>query len=116
MSGETCLTLPFCRRFAIVKSRRFVRIESEKSGGKLSIPRDCILSIIVFHVAMAREKAVNVRAYLLSAMFLIGFVEGVESGNRNLGFATLFLLLFVENYFVFTIFFFYLSFFKIIEY
>ena len=32
VSGETCLTLPFRRRFAIAKSRRIVRIESEKSG------------------------------------------------------------------------------------
>ena len=30
--GESCLTWPFRRRFSIAKSRRIVRIESEKSG------------------------------------------------------------------------------------
>ena len=35
----------------------------------------------------------------------VGFVEGVKSGIRNAEFATLFLLLFVENHFAFTIFF-----------
>ena len=47
----------------------------------------------------------------------VEFVEGrnPESGIRNAEFATLFLLLFVENHFAFTIFF-GISFFKIIEY
>ena len=35
----------------------------------------------------------------------VGFVEGVESGIRNAEFATLFLLLFVENHLGFAIFF-----------
>ena len=35
----------------------------------------------------------------------VEFVEGMESGIRNAEFATLFLLLFVENHFAFTIFF-----------
>ena len=42
------------------------------------------------------------------------FVEGVESGIRNAEFATLLILLFVENHFAFTIFF-GVSFFEIIE-
>ena len=48
---------------------------------------------------------------------LVEFVEerNLESGIRNPEFATLFLLLFVENHFAFTIFFVCL-FFKIIEY
>ena len=47
----------------------------------------------------------------------VEFVKGwnLESGIRNEEFATLFLLLFVENHFAFTIFF-CISFFKIIEY
>ena len=45
----------------------------------------------------------------------VEFVEGMESGIRNAEFATLFLLLFVENHFPFIIFF-GISFFKIIEY
>ena len=47
----------------------------------------------------------------------VEFVEGrnLESEIRNAEFATLFLLLFVENHFAFTIFF-AISFFKIIEY
>ena len=52
----------------------------------------------------------------------VEFVEGresgirnPESGIRNAEFATLFLLLFVENHFAFTIFF-CISFFKVIEY
>ena len=47
----------------------------------------------------------------------VEFVEGMnlESGIRNPESATLFLLLFVENHFAFTIFF-GISFFKIIEY
>ena len=35
----------------------------------------------------------------------VEFVERIESGIRNAEFATLFLLLFVENHFAFTIFF-----------
>ena len=42
-------------------------------------------------------------------------IRNAESGIRNAEFATLFLLLFVENHFAFTIFF-GISFFKIIEY
>ena len=43
MSGETCLTLPFRRCFDIVKSRRIVRIESEKSGKSYSkLVHNCI--------------------------------------------------------------------------
>ena len=42
-------------------------------------------------------------------------IRNPESGIRNAEFATLFLLLFVENHFAFTIFF-CISFFKIIEY
>ena len=61
------------------------------------------------------------------SLFTVGhvfveFVEGMESGIRNpesgilnAEFATLFLLLFVENHFALTIFF-CISFFKIIEY
>ena len=44
----------------------------------------------------------------------VRFVEGVESGIRNAEFATLLILLFVENHFVFTIFF-GISFFEIME-
>ena len=36
---------------------------------------------------------------------IVGFLEMRESGIRNAEFATLFLLLFVENHFAFTIFF-----------
>ena len=60
------------------------------------------------------EKAVNVSLFTVRHVF-VEFVEGIESGIRNPEFATLFLLLFVENHFAFTIFF-CISFFKIIEY
>ena len=60
-----------------------------------------------------REKAVNVSLFTVCHVF-VGFVEGEESGIRNAEFATLFLLLFVENHFAFTIFFVSL-YFKIIE-
>ena len=42
-------------------------------------------------------------------------IRNPESGIRNAEFATLFLLLFLENHFAFTIFF-GISFFKIVEY
>ena len=56
----------------------------------------------------------NVSLFTVRHVF-VEFVEGMESGIRNAEFATLFLLLFVENHFAFTIFF-GISFFKIIEY
>ena len=56
----------------------------------------------------------NVSLFTVRHVF-VEFVEGIESGIRNAEFATLFLLLFVENHFTFTIFF-GISFFKIIEY
>ena len=56
----------------------------------------------------------NVSLFTVRHVF-VEFVEGIESGIRNPEFATLFLLLFVENNFAFTIFF-CISFFKIIEY
>ena len=56
----------------------------------------------------------NVSLFTVRHVF-VEFVEGMESGIRNAEFATLFLLLFVENHFAFIIFF-GISFFKIIEY
>ena len=91
MSGETCLTLPFRCCFAIVKSRRIVRIESEKSGNttrNLSIPKDCILSITVFpcgygfNQTKKGEKAVNVSLFTVRHVF-VELVKGMESGIRN---------------------------------
>ena len=46
----------------------------------------------------------NVSLFTVRHVF-VEFVEGMESGIRNAEFATLFLLLFVENHFAFTIFF-----------
>ena len=46
----------------------------------------------------------NVSLFTVRHVF-VEFVEERESGIRNAEFATLFLLLFVENHFVFTIFF-----------
>ena len=60
------------------------------------------------------EKAVNVSLFSVRHVFA-GFVEGKKSGMRNAEYATLFLLLFGENHFAFTIFF-CISVFKIIEY
>ena len=56
----------------------------------------------------------NVSLFTVRHVF-VEFVEGKDSGIRNAEFATLFLLLFVENHFAFIIFF-GISFFKIIEY
>ena len=79
----------------------------------MSIPKDCILSITVFYVAMVLtkrkrerelEKAVNVSLFTVRRV-VVGFVEGVESGIQNAEFAIDFLFLFVENHFAFTIFF-----------
>ena len=56
----------------------------------------------------------NVSLFTVRHVF-VEFVEGMESGIRNAEFATLFLLLLVENHFAFIIFF-GISFFKIIEY
>ena len=61
----------------------------------------------------------NVSLFTVRHVF-VEFVEGMESGIsesgiRNAEFATLFLLLFVENHFAFTIFF-CIYFFKVIEY
>ena len=61
----------------------------------------------------------NVSLFTVRHVF-VEFVEGMESGIsesgiRNAEFATLFLLLFVENHLAFTISF-SISFFKIIEY
>ena len=57
----------------------------------LSIPKDCILSITVFHVAMVLtqrrrdRRPVERELYILSAMFLEGLwnVRNLESGMRN---------------------------------
>ena len=63
----------------------------------------------------------NVSLFTVRHVF-VEFVKGIESGIRNAEsgirnakFATLFILIFVENHFAFTIFF-CISFFKIIEY
>ena len=63
----------------------------------------------------------NVSLFTVRHVF-VEFVKGMESGIqnpecgiRNAEFATLFLLLFVENHFAFTIFF-CILFFKVIEY
>ena len=56
----------------------------------------------------------NVSLFTVRHVF-VEFVEGMESEIRNGEFVTLFLLLFVENHFEFTIFF-CISFFLIIEY
>ena len=58
---------------------------------------------------------VNVSFVITVRHVFLVFVEYKESGIRNAEFATLFLLLFVENHFAFTIFF-CISFFLIIEY
>ena len=123
MSGKTCLSLPFRRCFALVKSRRIVRIESEKSGKchsklvhsyRLYTFNHCFPCGYGFNQTKKGEKAVNVSVFTVRHVF-VEFVKGMESGIRNPEFATLFLLLFVENHFAFTIFF-CISFFKIIEY
>ena len=70
-----------------------------------------------FNQTKKGEKAVNVSLFTVRHVF-VGFVEGggnLQSGMRNAEFATLFLLLLVENHFAFTIFF-SISLFKIIEY
>ena len=74
-----------------------------------------------FNQTKKGEKAVNVSLFTVRHVF-VEFVKGMESGIpnpecgiRNAEFATLFLLLFVENHFAFTIFF-CISFFEIIEY
>ena len=75
MSGENCLTLPFRRRFAIAKSRKIVRIESEKSGkchSKIVHSQRLHALIIFFQVAM-----------VLNQRRRGGFVERKESGIRN---------------------------------
>ena len=56
----------------------------------------------------------NVILFTVRHVF-VEFVEGRECGIRNAEFARLFLLLFVENHFAFTMFF-CISFFGIIEY
>ena len=66
-----------------------------------------------FNQTKKGEKAVNVSLFTVRHVF-VEFVEGEESGIQNAEFATLFLVLFVENHFAFTIFF-GISFFKIIE-
>ena len=91
MSGETCLTLPFRRCFAIVKSRRIVRIESEKSGKchsklvhslRLHTFNHCFPFGYGFNQTKKGEKAVNVS--LVTVRHVFGeFVEWMESGIRN---------------------------------
>ena len=57
-----------------------------------------------FNQTKKGEKAVNVSLFTVHHVF-VEFVEGMESGIRNAEFATLFLLLFVENHLAFPIFF-----------
>ena len=88
MSGETCLTLPFRQLFAIVKSRRIVRIESEKSGichSKIvhsyrpHTSKHCFPCGYGFNQTKKREKAMNVSLFAVRHVF-VGFVEGQKSG------------------------------------
>ena len=97
MSGETCLTLPFRRRFAIVKSRRIVRIESEKSGKCHSIIvhsyglhtfNHCFPCGYGFNPTKKGKKTVERDLNSVRHVF-VGSVEGRESGIRNAEFATL---------------------------
>ena len=83
MSGETCLTLPFRRCFAIVKSRRIFRIESEKSGKchskvfhslRLHTFNHCFPSGYGFNETKKGEKAVNVSLCTVHHVF-VEFVE-----------------------------------------
>ena len=91
MSGETCLTLPFRRCFALVKSRRIVRIESEKSGKchwklvhslRLHTFNQCFPCGYGFNQTKKGEKAVNVSLFTVRHVF-VEFVDGMESGIRN---------------------------------
>ena len=91
MSGETCLTLPCRRCFAIVKSRRIVRIESEKSGKcysklvhslRLHTFNHCFPCGYGFNQTKKGEKAVNVSLFTVRHVFG-EFVEGMESEIRN---------------------------------
>ena len=97
MSGETCLTLPFRWRFAIVKSRRIVRIESEKSGKCHSIIvhsyglhtfNHCFPCGYGFNPTKKGKKTVERDLNSVRHVF-VGFVEGRESGIWNAEFATL---------------------------
>ena len=56
-----------------------------------------------FNPTKKGEKAVNVSLFTVRHVFEL-FLERQESGIRNAEFATLFLVLFVENHFAFTIF------------
>ena len=91
MSGETCLTLPFRWRFAIVKSRRIVRIESEKSGKchliivhsyGLHTFNHCFPCGYGFNPTKKGKKTVERDLNSVRHVF-VGFVEGEESGIRN---------------------------------
>ena len=93
MSGETCLTLPFRRRFTIAKSRRIVRIESEKSGKchsiivhsyRLHTFNHCFPCGYGFNPTKKGKKTVERDLNSVRHVF-VGFVEGrnPESGIRN---------------------------------
>ena len=89
--SETCHTLPFRRYFAIVKSRRVVRIESEKSGKchsklvhslRLHTFNHCFPCGYGFNQTKKGEKAMKVSLFTVHHVF-VEFVEGIECGIRN---------------------------------
>ena len=93
MSGETCLTLPFRRRFTIAKSIRIVRIESEKSGKchsiivhsyRLHTFNHCFPCGYDFNPTKKGKKTVERDLNSVRHVF-VGFVEGrnPESGMWN---------------------------------
>ena len=90
VSGETCLTWPFSQRFAIAKSRRIVRIESEKSGKchskivhsqRLHTFNHYFPCGYGFNPTKNGEKTVE-RELTVRHVF-VGLVEGEESGIGN---------------------------------
>ena len=112
--------------FRLVKSRRIVRIESEKSGKchsklvhylRLHTFNHCFPCGYGFNQTKKGEKAVNVSLFTVRHVF-VEFVEGMESGIRNpeCGIRNPFpFVICGKNHFAITIFF-CISFFKIIEY
>ena len=83
------LTL-LCRYFALVKSRRIVRIESQKSGKchsklvhskRLYTFNHCFPCGYGFNQTKKGEKAVNV-SFTVRHVF-VEFVEGMDSGIPN---------------------------------
>ena len=109
-----------------MKSRRIVRIESEKSGKchsklvhseRLHTFNHCFPCGYGFNQTKKGEKAVNVSLFTVRHVF-VEFVEGMEPGIRNpeCGIRNPFpFVICGKNHFAFTIFF-CISFFKIIEY